>query len=123
MPKSFSISLVAQGIVIAAVASLILTLILSLVYFFTSVQESALHSFVSIAISVFGASLLIAYQAGSKGLIYGLTIGLGFFVLSLIVSLIFYSGSLSWLIVLEKALVSHVAGVLGGTLGAVLKRN
>lgn len=123
MPKSFKITLVTQGILIAAITSLILTLILSIIYFFSSIQESTLHSLVSIAISVFAATILVSYQAGSKGLVYGLAIGFGFFILSVIVYYIFYSGNPSWLFLLVKALVSIVAGILGGTLGAVLKRN
>lgn len=123
MPNSFRISLVTQGILIAAITSLILTLILSIIYYFSSVQESTLHSLICIAISVFSASVLVSYQAGSKGLIYGLSIGIGFFILSIIVYYIFYSGNPSWLFVLAKALVSLVAGALGGTIGAVLKRN
>lgn len=123
MSKSLQISLVSQGIVIAAIVSLILTLILSVIYYFSSIQESTLHSIIILAVSVFVASMLVAYQAGSKGILYGLSIGLGFFVLSIIVSYIFYSGNPSWIIVLEKALVSMIAGVLGGTIGAVLKRN
>ena len=123
MPKSFKIALVTQGILIAAITSLILTLILSIIYYFSSIQESTLHSLICIAISVFSASMLVSYQAGSKGLIYGLSIGFGFFILSVIVYYIFYSGNPSWLFLLLKALVSLLTGALGGTIGAVLKRN
>ncbi|KUO67024.1 MAG: hypothetical protein APF84_17690 [Gracilibacter sp. BRH_c7a] len=122
MPNSYRLTLVTQGILIAALASLILTIFLSIIYYFSSIQESTLHSIVCIAISVFLASALVSYQAGSKGIIYGLSIGLGFFILSIIVYYIFYSGSPSWLVLLEKALASLVAGVLGGIVGAVFKR-
>lgn len=122
MPKSFQISLVTQGIVIAAITSLLLTLILSIIYYFSSTQESSLHSLICIAISVFLGALIAANQAGSKGLIYGLAIGFGFFILSVLVYYIFYEGSPSWWVILQKALVSIVTGGLGGTVGAILKR-
>lgn len=122
MPKPFQILLVAKGVVIAAVISLILTIILSLVYYFTSVQESMLHSLLCLAIGITGASIYISFEAGSKGLIYGLAVGFGFFLISLIVHLIFYSNNPSWLILLEKMLISLAAGALGGTLGAFLKK-
>ena len=123
MPKSFHISLVTQGIVIAAITSLLLTLVLSIIYYFSSIQESTLHSLICIAISVFIGALFAANQAGSKGLIYGLSIGFGFFLLSVIVYYIFYEGNPSWWVILQKFLVSLIAGSLGGTIGAILKRN
>jgi putative membrane protein (TIGR04086 family) len=122
MPKPFQILLVAKGIVIAAVITLVLTLILSLVYYFTSVQESMLHSFLCLAIGITSASIYTSLEAGSKGLIYGLAVGFGFFLITLIVHLVFYTDNPSWLVLIEKLLISLAAGALGGTLGALLKR-
>jgi len=122
MSKSFEISLAAKGVAAALIISFILTLVLSLVYYFTSLQESALYSLLVAGVSVLAASFYFTFKAGSKGLIYGLTIGIGFFILSVIIFYIFYIGNPSWLVLLEKFVVSLITGIVGGTLGAVFKR-
>lgn len=122
MSKSFETSLVTKGILITVIISFILTLVLGLVYFFTSIQNSGIHSIIIVGVSVLIASIYTAFRAGSKGLIYGVLIGLGFFLLSLVVYYIFYEGSPSWRILLEKCLVSLITGAIGGTIGAILKR-
>ncbi|UWG95607.1 TIGR04086 family membrane protein [Dehalobacter sp. DCM] len=122
MPKSFQLSLVAKGIVMAIVISFLLTIILSLLYFFTSLQESMLYSLLAAGIGVLAASIYISYQAGTKGIIYGLAIGIGFFLISIIIYYIFYTGEPSWKIILEKVLVTPIAGAVGGTVGAISRR-
>lgn len=122
MPKSFELSRVTKGILIAAIVSIVLTILLSLIYFFTSLQESLIYSFIIAGISVFAASFYVAVQTGTKGFFYGLTIGLGFFLFSIIIYYIFYDGNPSWKIVLEKFIFSIIPGTIGGTIGAILKR-
>lgn len=122
MSKSFQISLVAKGIVIAIVISFILTIVLSLLYFFTSLQESFLYSLLAAGIGVLAASIYISYQAGTRGIIYGLSVGIGFFLISIVIFYIFYAGDPSWKVILEKVLISPVSGVIGGTIGAICKR-
>lgn len=123
MAKSFEISRVFKGILIALVLSLLFNILLSVIYHFTSIQSSIVHSFITAGVSVILASFFVCFQFGSKGLIYGLFIGLGFFLASLLLYYTFYEGNPSVLIILEKALVSLVAGALGGTIGAILKRS
>lgn len=122
MPKSFQITLVIRGILVAAVISLILTMLLSLIYFFSSVQESMIHSLVVGGLSVLLASFYVSHLSGSRGLIYGIAVGLGFFLLSIVIYYIFYDGN-PWLkIILQKLGVYVLSGAIGGTIGAVLKR-
>ncbi len=123
MSKSFEVSLAAKGILIAIIISLVLTFLLSLIYYFTSVQESMIYSLLTTGISVLAASFYISSRSGSKGLFYGLTIGIGFFILSIIIFYIFYIGNPSWLILLQKLLVSVLTGMIGGITGAILKSN
>ncbi|NLI93660.1 MAG: TIGR04086 family membrane protein [Peptococcaceae bacterium] len=122
MGKSFEILRVCKGILIALLISFILTILLSAVYYFTSIQESTIHSLITAGISVLFASFYISYQSGSKGLIYGISIGVGYFILSIIIFYIFYEGNPSLIILGEKFLASLVAGGLGGTIGAIVKR-
>jgi putative membrane protein (TIGR04086 family) len=122
MSKSFEVSMAAKGVLIAVFISLASTVVLSLFYYFTSVQESIAASLAAAGLSVFLASLYIAYKTGSKGLIYGLNIGSGFFILSIIVFYIFYIGNPSWNILLLKLLISLLSGMVGGAIGAILQR-
>ncbi|MGI5902023.1 MAG: TIGR04086 family membrane protein [Desulfitobacteriia bacterium] len=122
MSKSLEVTMILKGILIAAVVSLILTIFLSLIYYFTAVQESTNLSLLAAGLSVLSASFYISYRTGSKGLIYGLTIGAGFFILSLIVFFIFYPGNPTWIVMLKKLFISLLAGLIGGTAGALLKK-
>lgn len=122
MAKSFPITRAAKGVLLAFAISLVFTLALSLVYFLTSLQESLIHTLIITGLSVLLASFTAAYRSGAKGLYYGLSIGIGFSLLSVIIYNIFYEGNFAWLIVLEKLIICLVSGIIGGTLGAVLKR-
>lgn len=122
MPKSFQITLAAQGVIISAVLYLILTLFLGFIYYFTSLPESGYFSLIITGLSVLPAAFYICYRSGSRGLLYGLTIGLGFFLLSFVIYLIFYQNNSTMIIIAEKLFVSLLAGGLGGILGAILKR-
>lgn len=122
MTQSFQIPRAAKGVLVGIVISLVLTLLLSLVYYLTPVQESAIYSLVITGLSVLIASFYIAFQAGSRGIYYGLAIGIGFFLLTIIIFYIFYEGNFAWLTVLEKLGICLVSGLIGGTIGAVLKK-
>ncbi len=122
MAKSFEIFQVSKGVLISVVCSFVLTLLLSVLYYFTDVQESLIHTLIISGLSVLIGSFYIAFQSGSKGLIYGLSVGFGFFLFSMLIYYIFYEGSPTLRILLEKLFVSMVTGALGGTLGAILKK-
>lgn len=122
MSRSLEISRITKGILITVIFSLILTFLLSLIYFFTSLQESSLHFVIIAGISVLFASFYVSFQSGSKGLFYGLVIGLGFFILSIIIHYLFYDNNYSLRVVLSKFIVSLSSGIIGGTIGAILKR-
>ena len=121
MSKSFDIVMAAKGILIAVFLSLLFTVALGLIYYFTSIQESITASLVTAGLSVLIASFYISYRTGSKGLYYGLAIGVGFFVLSIIIFYIFYIGNPPWPILALRFLISLIAGIFGGTIGAILK--
>ena len=121
MSKSFDIVMAAKGILIAVFLSLLFTVALGLIYYFTSIQESITASLVTAGLSVLIASFYISYRTGSKGLYYGLAIGVGFFVLSIIIFYIFYIGNPPWPILTLRFLISLIAGIFGGTIGAILK--
>ncbi|HHV64167.1 MAG TPA: TIGR04086 family membrane protein [Peptococcaceae bacterium] len=122
MAKFFEISAVIKGVLIAAILSLGLTLLLSIIYYFTSLQESLIHSLIIIGLSVLVASFYVAFRSGSKGLFYGLTIGSSYFLLNLLIYYIFYEGDPSWKTILVKLAFSLFPGAIGGTVGVILKK-
>jgi putative membrane protein (TIGR04086 family) len=122
MPKSFHFSLVIKGILIAAAAALILSLIYSLLLSFTALPESNLTLNIIFGLSVFLGAALTAYQAGTRGLYYGLATGIGFSIFLILIFSILVSGSPSWIVFGEKAIISIVSGGIGGILGIVVKR-
>ncbi|CAA7601270.1 Protein of unknown function (DUF3792) [Acididesulfobacillus acetoxydans] len=122
MSKSFQLSLVFKGILLAAILALILALGLGVLLSLTSITESGLAVTGIMVFSIFIASVLSARQAGSKGLYYGLLIGLGYVVLLLLVAGIFRDTAPSPLSVAEKLLQALVAGGIGGITGVLLSR-
>ena len=122
MPKSFHFSLVFKGILIAAGIALILSLLFSLLLSFTRLPESNLTLNIIFGVSAFLGAGLTAYQAGVKGLYYGLATGIGLILFLLLISAILASGSPSWILFGEKAIISVLSGGVGGILGVVVKR-
>lgn len=122
MPKSFKFSLVLKGILISALFALILSLLFSLILTFTRIPESELSLQVIYGISVFIGAALTSYQAGTKGLYYGLAVGVGYILFLLLVSAILVSNSPAWLDIGEKTIISLASSAIGGIIGAILKR-
>lgn len=122
MSKSFHFSLVIKGILIAAVIALILSLLFSLLLSFTPLPESELSLNIILGLSIFLGAAMTAYQAGMRGLYYGLATGVGFVLFLLLIFAILTPGSPSWIRFGEKAILSLVSGGIGGILGVVAKR-
>lgn len=122
MSKSFQFSLAFKGIIISAVLALLLALVYGLLLSLTSLPESTLAITVIVLVSIFVSAFLVAYQAGTKGLYYGLSVGIGFLLFLLLASAIFIDTPPSWLKIGEKSILSLVAGGCGGILGVLLHR-
>lgn len=123
MTKSFQISLILKGIILAAVLAMIFSLVFGVLLSYTSLQESDLSINIILGSSVFIAGFLTAYQAGTKGVYYGLFVGLGFILLVLILSSVFWPNNPSWLKIAEKTIVALVSGGVGGIIGVLLPRS
>lgn len=89
---------------------------------YTSLPESDLSINIIFGVSIFLAALMTAYQAGTRGLYYGLSVGLGFILLVLILSTILWSDTPSWLKMAEKSIIALLAGGIGGILGVLFPR-
>ena len=119
MSKSFQFSLVLKGILLASILAMFMSLVFGILLSFTSLPESELSINIIFGASIFIAALMTAYKAGTRGLYYGLTIGLGFIVLVLILSSIFWSDTPSWLKMGEKTILALVSGGIGGIIGVL----
>jgi len=123
MFKSFQFSLILKGILLAAILAMLLSLAFGLLLSFTSFPESDLSINLIFGASILVAAFITAHQAGTKGLYYGLAVGLGFIVLVLILSAIFWSEAPSWLKMGEKTILALVAGGVGGIVGVLFNRS
>ncbi|AFM41988.1 putative membrane protein, TIGR04086 family/integral membrane protein, TIGR04097 family [Desulfosporosinus acidiphilus SJ4] len=120
MTKSFQLTLILKGILLATVLALLLSVVFGIVLSYTSVPESELFLNIIFGLSVFVASLMTAHQAGTKGLYYGLSIGLGFSLVVLVLSAVLWPEAPSWLRIGEKAIIALVSGGIGGIIGVLI---
>ena len=122
MFKSFQLSLILKGILVATILALLLSLVFGFLLSYTSLPESELSINIIFGASIFVAAFITAHQAGTKGLYYGLAIGLGFILLVLILSAIFWSETPSWLKMGEKTILALVSGGVGGIIGVLFPK-
>ena len=123
MTKSFQFSLILKGILLATILATLISLIFGVLLSYTSLPESELSINIIFGASVFIASFITAHKASTKGLYYGLAVGLGFILLVLILSAIFWSETPSWLIMGEKTILALVSGGVGGIIGVLFPRS
>jgi putative membrane protein, TIGR04086 family/integral membrane protein, TIGR04097 family len=119
MSKSFQLTLIAKGIILATVLALLMSLVFGVLLTYTSLPESDLSINIIFGTSIFVAAFITAHQAGTRGLYYGLAVGLGFTILVLILSAIFWSDTPSWLKMGEKGIIALVSGGVGGIIGVL----
>ncbi|HBV86922.1 TIGR04086 family membrane protein [Desulfosporosinus sp.] len=123
MSKSFQFSLILKGIILASILAMLLSLVFGVLLSYTSLPESELSINIIFGVSVFIAAFVTAYQAGTRGLYYGLSVGIGFILLVLILSAIFWSNSPVWLKLAEKTIVALVSGGVGGIVGVLFPQS
>lgn len=119
MSKSFQFSLILKGVLLASILAMLMSLVFGVLLTFTLLPESELSINIIFGLSIFLAAFITAYQAGTKGLYYGLSVGLGFILLVLILSSIFWTDTPSWLKMGEKTILALVSGGIGGIIGVL----
>jgi putative membrane protein (TIGR04086 family) len=123
MLKSFQFSLILKGLLLATGLALLLSLIFGVLLTYTTLSESELSINIIFGASIFVAASITARQAGKSGLYYGLGVGLGFILLVLILSAIFWSETPAWLRVGEKSILALVSGGVGGIIGVLFPKS
>ena len=123
MAKSFQFSLILKGILLASILAMLISLVFGVLLSYTSLPESELSINIIFGTSIFVAAFITAYHAGTRGFYYGLAVGLGFILLVLILSSIFWSDTPSWLKMGEKTILALVSGGIGGIIGVLFPQS
>lgn len=119
---NFDFSAVFRGTILALVVSMLGAAFLGLFFYFLNTSETLMPS-ISVAIlfiSVFIGGMFSAYSAGNKGIYHGLAVGGLFFVFSWLLVVLLFPGSLAFGVMIQKLILTVIAGGLGGILGVGL---
>jgi putative membrane protein (TIGR04086 family) len=120
--KTIQFKLLTRGLGIAIIVSFVLTLVLSLLYFLTSLQESLFLSLLCTGTGILVGSAIAARRADSHGIIYGVVIGVTFFFVTLLVHFLLNPGPPSAGTLIPKTVAYILSGILGSILGVFLKK-
>ncbi|HBT19985.1 MAG TPA: TIGR04086 family membrane protein [Peptococcaceae bacterium] len=110
------------GLPAAIVTAFTLSIIISLIFHFTSISELYLPitALAVVVISTFIGGLIGASTVGSRGLLSGMIVGLSFFVLITAFSFL-HPEQLTLVNTIKKIAVCIISGGLGGIIGVSLK--
>lgn len=120
MLKSLKFGLILKGILAAAILAMFLSLILGVLTTYTSLPESEMSNNIIICASIFISAFITAYKAGTKGMYHGLSVGLGFLLLIVVLSAVFWPHTPSLVTIGEKAVFALVSGGIGGIIGMLI---
>ncbi len=123
MLKNLSIELVGLGKALAA--SVVLSLLATVLIYYTGLAETLFAPLgnVIMVISIFLGGCHVSKAHGSKGLLRGINIGVAFFILMFIATLVFNPSLISMRTFLLTLTMCVVSGGLGGILGVGLSKN
>ncbi len=123
MIKNLSIEFVGLGK--ALVASVILSLLATVLIYYTGLEETLFAPLgnVIMVISVFWGACHVSKARGSKGLLRGINIGVAFFILMFIATLVFNPSLIGMRNFLLTLMMCVLSGSLGGILGVGLSNN
>jgi putative membrane protein (TIGR04086 family) len=114
-----------KGLLRSLLYGMIACIIASAVMYFSSIQESlsAVIGRLILIASVFYAAGYVTKSYGNKGLIRGITMGVMFYIVLLIASLIFHQTRIDVQSYLLNLLICLGSGAIGGILGLGLNNN
>jgi putative membrane protein (TIGR04086 family) len=120
--EEFRISYALKGLLWAVSITVVLAVISALLLQYTALSESLLSGFATFIffISMFIGSTIAAYTAQGKGLLYGATVSLTYFLLTLLGGLLLDISLLSFPFILKRFGMAACAGILGGIIGVGL---
>lgn len=117
MNKFKSVEIKALGTALSV--SFILCILLATVVYYTGLRETLFASLgkIILAIAVFWAGSYVSKHYGNKGLVRGMTMGIMFFTLMFIATLVFSKPTINIGSFFYSLAICLVAGGLGGILG------
>lgn len=120
--EEFRISIALKGLLWSVSITVILAIISALLLQYTALSEKLLSGFAAFIffISTFIGSTIAAYNAQGKGLLYGATVSLSYFLLTLLGGLLLDISLLSFSFILKRFGLAACAGILGGVIGVGL---
>ncbi len=114
---------IVKGVLISLVITMVFVIITALICYFADVPDGIISIILYIisAVSVFASSLFLAKSISNNGLLHGLILGAGYFIVIFIFSAAFKQQvgiNMKFFISMSAALAS---GMLGGILGVNTK--
>jgi putative membrane protein (TIGR04086 family) len=108
-----------KGLGISVLMGVLLGVLASVLVYFTGLQETVLSTLgkAILVISVLTGGCIVSKARGNKGLVRGMSLGLAFFILMLIVTLLARPSQIYWQGFLYNLLACLLAGGIGGILG------
>ena len=115
----FRIGSIFAGTLYALLAAIIFTIVLGIIFHYTSLSEVYLNnlSLAALIISVFLGGKYAAKSAGEKGLLQGLSVGFFFILIVAILTALLRPEQFIVQAVVKKTLYTFLAGGLGGVIG------
>ncbi len=119
-----SLNAILKGVLAALIITVLGSALLGIAYHVTSLGEKTLPLTSSILyyISIFAGSVLAARWAGYKGLVHGIGVAVIFMLLSWLIGHFLLNTAAAAGVVLQKAIISCLAGAVGGVLGVGISR-
>lgn len=108
-----------RGLILSGLIALVLGSFLAVLVYITPLRETLLDSLANLImiIAVFAGGSYVAKTRGSRGLIGGMTLGILFFVLMFILTLIFSPSLPGFKSFLQNFFFCLISGALGGIFG------
>jgi putative membrane protein (TIGR04086 family) len=105
-----------RGLVVAYLLVVILSIVTGLLFYFTPLSEMWMHPISAgiITLALFFGGRTAAKAAGNKGLLRGITIGIIFIIITMLMSL---SKDISWSSLALKSAYALLASAIGGISG------
>ncbi len=110
-----------KGLLVTLILSVVLIIVCGLIFHFSSTSENLLPWVTAFILffSVLAGSTMAARQAGTKGLVHGIGVGILFF-LAIWFLVVLLPGSFAVISMTYKLLIAVTGGALGGVLGVAV---
>jgi len=123
MAKNFPVEL--KGLALSIIIGILFCTLVSVAIYYTGLKETLINplSKAVLLISVFSGACYVSKAHGNKGLVRGISMGVAFFILMLITTLISYPAHIYLKGFMYTLLACVLSGGIGGILGIGLSNN